>query len=195
VYSFYATKHVNTGEGAALLAADAGDQEEIRRLRRFGIDPPSFRLPNGDLNPRFDITLAGFNLQMNEIAATLGLEGMLHADGIVARHRANGLFYETALADIPGLRQLKRRGDSMSGYWTYSLLAERRDDLIRKLASHGIGAQRLHVRTDGYSCFGGKQSALPGVAGFDAHNVSIPCGWWVGDEERERVAQCLRAGW
>jgi perosamine synthetase len=195
VYSFYATKHINTGEGAALLAADAGDLDEIRRLRRFGIDAPSFRLPNGDLNPRFDITLAGFNLPMNEIAATLGLEGLLHADEIVASHHANGLFYESALAGVPGLRQLRRDRDSVSGYWTYSLLAERRDDLIRKLASHGIGTQRLHVRNDGYSCFGGKQSALPGVAEFDAHNISIPCGWWVGDEERERVVQCLRAGW
>ena len=29
---------------------------------------------------------------MNEIAATLGLEGLSHADEIVARHRANGRY-------------------------------------------------------------------------------------------------------
>ncbi len=195
VYSFYATKHISCGEGAALLAKNADDVEAARRLRRFGIDCSSFRLPNGDLNPRFDIPVAGFNFPMNEIAAILGAEGLRHADRIVAQHRANGSFYETALAGIPGVRLLKRHKGSVSGYWTYSLLAERRDDLVRKLVSCGIGAQRLHLRNDAYSCFGGARQNLPGVDVFDALNISIPCGWWVGAEERERVAEAILSGW
>lgn len=195
VYSFYATKHINTGEGAALLAADPGDLENARRLRRFGIDYSAFRLPGGDLNPRFDIPLAGFNFAMNEIAATLGLEQLPHADALVARYRDNGGFYESALAGIPGLTLLKRRDDCISGWWTYALRAERRDGLIRKLISRGIGAQRLHLRNDGYSCFGARQPELPGVSLFDEQNLSIPSGWWVGEAERERVVSCLRSGW
>lgn len=195
VYSFYATKHINTGEGAALLAAAPGGLADARRLRRFGIDYAAFRLASGDLNPRFDIPLAGFNFAMNEIAATLGLEQLHHADSIVARHRANGDFYESALVGIPGLTLLKRREDRISGWWTYALRAERRDDLIRKLSACGIGAQRLHVRNDGYTCFGGEKTALPGVALFDEQNLSLPCGWWVREHDRERVADCLREGW
>ena len=196
VYSFYATKHINTGgEGAALLAADAQMIGTARHLRRYGIAPTKFRLPNGDLNPAFDIPLAGFNFPMNEIAATIGSEQLIHVDEIVARHRANGQYYDAALNDIPGVRLLKRRKDSVSGFWTYALLAERRDDLIRKLLSHGIGAQRLHMRNDGYSYFGKSIRQLPGVAEFDAQNLSIPCGWWVGDAEREIVVECIRAGW
>jgi perosamine synthetase len=196
IYSFYATKHINSGgEGAALLAADPADAEKAARLRRFGIDYSLLRMANGDLNPDFDIPVAGFNLAMNEVAATLGLEGLRHADEIVARHRANGAYYESAFGGVPGLRQLKQQGETMSGYWTYSLLAERRDDLIRKLAAHGIGAQRLHLRNDGYTSFGGAQLNLPGVAEFDARNLSIPCGWWVGAAERERIVDCIRTGW
>ena len=196
VYSFYATKHITSGgEGGALIAADARDLEQALRLRRFGIDTASFRLPGGDLNPRFDIPVAGFNFPMNEVAATLGIEGLRHINEIVARHRSNGLFYEKALANIPGVSQLRRRPDCVSAYWTYSLLAERRDDLIRKLNAHGIGAQRLHMRHDQYSCFEAASDALPGVARFDAENVSIPCGWWVDEEDRARVLACLRDGW
>ena len=195
VYSFYATKHITTGEGAALLAADQEMVRTARHLRRFGIDPAKFRLPNGDLNPSFDIPMVGFNFPMNEIAATLGLEQLPHIDTIVARHRANGQYYDAALAGIPGLHLLKRRKDSVSGFWTYALLAERRDDLIFKLHSHGIGAQRLHLRNDGYSCFDGGARQLPGVAEFDAHNFNIPCGWWVGNKERELIAECIRTGW
>lgn len=195
VYSLYATKHINTGEGAALIAAAPQMTRSARHLRRFGIDPTRFRLPNGDLNPAFDIPLAGFNFPMNEIAATLGLEQLHHVDTIVTCHRSNGRYYDTALNGIPGLRLLKRHRDGVSGYWTYALLAERRDDLIHKLLSHGIGAQRLHLRNDGYSCFGGGGRDMPGVAGFDAQNLSIPCGWWVGDKEREYVVNCIREGW
>jgi len=195
IYSFYATRHINCGEGAALLAAAPVDLEMAVRLRRFGIDYSLLRLANRDLNPNLDIPVAGFNLAMNEIAATLGLEGLRHADEIVARHRANGAYYESALIGIRGLRQLRQQGETISGYWTYSLLAERRDDLIRKLTAHGIGAQRLHLRNDGYTCFGGTQQDLPGVAAFDAGNLSIPCGWWVGAAERERIVDCIRTGW
>lgn len=195
IYSFYATKHINCGEGSALLTKNADDAEVSRRLRRFGIDYASFRLSNGNLNPCFDIPVAGYNFPMNEIAATLGIEGLRHADWIVAQHRANGSFYETALACIPGVRLLNRSKDSVSGYWTYALLAERRDDLMRKLASHGIGTQRLHLRNDAYSCFGGVRQDLPGVDQFDALNISIPCGWWVGAGDRMRIVEVIRSGW
>jgi len=195
VYSFYATKHINCSEGAALLAANPANLEAAMRLRRFGIDYSMLRLSNSDLNPDLDIPVAGFNLAMNEIAATLGLENLLHADKIVARHRANGRYYESALAGVPGVGLLANSADCVSGYWVFSLLAKRRDDLIRKLTTYGIGAQRLHLRNDGYSCFGGVHQTLPGVAAFDAANVCIPCGWWVGADERERIADCIREGW
>ncbi len=195
VYSFYATRHINCGEGGALLSNGNANLDSVVRLRRFGIDYSSFRLPNGDLNPDSDIGVCGFNLGMSEIAATLGIEALHHADRIVARHRENGDFYESALKGVPGVRRLRQAGKTMSAYWTYSLLVERREALLKKLAAAGISAQRLHMRNDGYSCFGGKRANLPGVAEFDERNLSIPCGWWVGDAERESIAACIRGGW
>lgn len=195
VYSFYATKHITTGEGAALLTADPQMIKAARHLRRFGIDPEQMRLPNGNLNPAFDIPLAGYDFSMNEIAAALGLAQLPNIEWITARHCTNGQYYDAALGGIPGLYQLKRCEDSISGFWTYSLRAERRNDLIRKLLSYGIGTQRLHLRNDNYSCFGNRTLELEGVTTFDAQNLSIPCGWWVSNEEREFVTECIRSGW
>ncbi|HEX8954844.1 MAG TPA: aminotransferase class V-fold PLP-dependent enzyme [Burkholderiaceae bacterium] len=195
VFSFYPTKPLHTGEGAALLSSDPKRLQQASRLRRFGFEPGSLRLPNGDLNPRLDIPLAGFNVPMNEVAATLGLAALDGIGPILAAHRANGAYYETALAGVPGLRLLRRETHAESAYWTYSLLAERRDDLVAKLSAQGIGAQRLHLRNDGYGCFGGVPSELPGTAEFDAANLSIPCGWWVDEAARERVVRCIRDGW
>lgn len=195
VYSFYATRHISCGEGGALLSSDSRNLDMAARLRRFGIDSSSFRFPNGDLNPGSDIDVCGFNLGMNEIAATLGIEALRCADHIVSRHQENGCYYDSALSGVPGVTLLKQTAGTASAYWTYSLLVERRDALLKKLGAAGISAQRLHVRNDGYSCFGGNRKDLPGVAYFDERNLSIPCGWWVGEAERESIAACIRGGW
>ncbi|MFH1044820.1 MAG: DegT/DnrJ/EryC1/StrS family aminotransferase [Pseudomonadota bacterium] len=197
VYSFAAVRQITTGEGAALFCASPGDHEQACRLRRYGMHQPSFRLASGDLNPESDIALPGFNFCMNNIAATLGLAQFPEVEDIVARQRANGGYYDGALAGVAGLTLLERRADAVSGYWTYSLRAERRADLMRKLHQNGIGCQRLHVRNDRYSCFADvrRDDALPGVDLFDRENLSIPCGWWLTEEERARVVACIRSGW
>ena len=197
VYSFSAVRQITAGEGAALFCGSRGDHEQARRLRRYGIHQASFRLPSGDLNPDSDIAVPGFNFCMNNIAATIGLAQFPQVEDIVARQRANGRHYDSALAGAAGLTLLARREDAVSGYWSYSLRAERRADLMRKLHDNGIGCQRLHLRNDRYSCFAHvrRDDALPGVDLFDRENLSIPCGWWLSPEERERIVACIRAGW
>lgn len=196
VYSFGAVRQMTCGEGAAVFVKDLDAWERLHRARRYGIHPPSFRLPNGDLNPGSDIPVAGFNFALNNIAAAIGLEQFAHIDRIVARCRANGAYFESALHGVAGVALLQRRKDAVSGYWTYSLRVQRRDDLVRKLHERGIGCQRLHVRNDRYACFAGARTAdLPGVGAFDRENLSIPCGWWVSDDDRDRIVACIRSGW
>jgi len=197
VYSFSAVRQITAGDGAALFCASPGDHQQARRLRRYGIDQASFRLPSGDLNPDSDVAVPGFNFCMNNIAATLGLAQFPEAENVVARQRANGRYYDGALAGIAGLSLLARRADAVSGYWTYSLRAERRADLMRKLYETGIGCQRLHVRNDRYSCFASarRDGDLPGVGLFDDENLSIPCGWWLSEEDRARIVASIRSGW
>lgn len=194
-YSFQAVKHITTGEGGALFFASAEDADRAQWLRRYGIHRPSFRLADGDLNEKSDIPLAGYNFYMNNIAATIGLEQFKHVEEIVQRHQVNGRFYDEALKGIPGVRLLRRRQDSVSAYWTYTMLVERRNDLIRKLKEYGIAAQRLHIRSDIYSCFDAERRAVPGVDRFSAQCLSIPSGWWVSFEEREYVAEAIKRGW
>jgi len=197
VLSFHAVKHITTIEGGALLCRRGQDLERARRLRRFGIDTASFRLPNGDLNPASDVVELGWSFAMNGVAASLGKLQVERAGAVLARHRENGAWYERALAGIAGLTLLTRPAHAASAYWTYAVRAQRRDDLLRMLHAHGIGAQRLHVRNDAYGGFSGARSAgeLPGVDLFDRENLAIPCGWWVGTDEREAIAQRIRAGW
>jgi len=196
VYSFGAVRHLTTGEGAALVISDGSDYEAGKWLRRYGIHQPTMRLPNGDLNPAMDIAVAGFNFPMNDIAASIGIAQLPHAARIVARHRVNGRYYDEQFAEVPGVIRLRRDPQVESAFWTYSLRVERRGELMRKLHEQEISCQRLHLRNDRYACFSGaRATALPGVEVFDRDNLSIPCGWWVSDEDRERIAGCIRSGW
>lgn len=196
-YSFGPVRQITCGEGAALVANAQDKFERLRRIRRYGIDPTSFRLESGDLNPSSDIPRAGFNFPFNNIGATLGIRQLSDAPDILDKYRSNGAYYEEVLQGIPGVSNLIRRRDSQSGYWTFSFRARNRDRLVQKLVASGISCQRLHVRNDRYSCFseGIAANDLPGVTAFDRENISIPCGWWLNEDDRQRIADTIREGW
>ncbi|MBL8518487.1 MAG: aminotransferase class V-fold PLP-dependent enzyme [Betaproteobacteria bacterium] len=194
-YSFYANKPLSTAEGGALAVADADIAARARRLRRFGIDRTAQRTVTGDLAATLDIPEPGWNATLTDLAAALGLASLPHVEACIARHRDNAAWFDHALMSVQGLGLLRRNLRSRPAHWTYSLRAERRDDLIRKLHDAGIGAQRLHLRADRFSCFGGEEADLPGVDIFDRENLSIPCGWWVDDAARERIAAVIKSGW
>jgi dTDP-4-amino-4,6-dideoxygalactose transaminase len=195
VLSFGPVRHITTGEGAALLFADAEPAERARWRKRYGIHQPTFRDELGEIDPASDIAEPGPNSYMNNIAAAIGLAQLAELDAVVARHQANGRFYDEALRGVDGIALMRRRPGDTSAYWVYTLRAQRRDDLLRALRDRGIAASKLHLRNDTYSAFGDGLADLPGVREFSATRLCLPCGWWVGDEEREQVVAAVRAGW
>ncbi len=195
VHSFHAVNPLGMGDGGALCCRQEAHHARARWLRRYAIPQPDYRLANGDLNPACDIPEVGYSFALTNVAAALGLAQFTDLDRVIAAQRANGRFFDHALAGIPGLTLLARDPFTVSGYWVYALRAARRERLIEKLRSAGIGAQRLHLRNDRYSCFPPAARQLPGVDAFDADNLCLPCGWWVGAREGERIVACLRGGW
>jgi perosamine synthetase len=194
-FSFYAVNPLAAGEGGALACRTQAHFEVARWQKRYGIHQPSFRLANGDLNPASDIPIAGYNFAMTNLNAALALTQFDELDNVLNQHRDNGRYFDRALTGIPGITLLRRAANTESAYWVYALRAERRDDLLAKLHQHGIGAQRLHLRNDHYSCFSPASEPLSGVARFDVENLCLPCGWWVSEEARARIVDVIRAGW
>jgi dTDP-4-amino-4,6-dideoxygalactose transaminase len=194
-FSFSPVRHITTVEGAAIAFSNAGEYDKALRLRHYGIDRPTFRLPDGEINPASDISVAGINTSMSEVAGALGCAQLAEAPALIARHQANGEFYDSAFAACGGVRTFRRVPGSRSAYWVYTFLAENRDALRAKFHSRGIAASSVHTRNDIYSAFGQRSVALPNVEVFDAMNLSIPCGWWVSDEDRNEIVDCVREGW
>lgn len=191
VFSFYPNRQLTTIDGGAIACAREEDYEEVRWLKRYGIHQPTFRDQDGEISSASDIPIAGWNSYMNQVAATIGVSQMAHLPSIVARHQENGLYYDQRLAGVPGLKILKRPPNSRSAYWVYTFLVQERDHLLMRLRQQRVHASKVHLRNDVYTCFGNDSRPLPGVDHFSTHSLSIPCGWWVSDNDRARIVDVI----
>lgn len=188
MFSFQAIKHLTTVDGGMITCKNPADLPVGRRVRWFGIDRAQPRVT-------VDVREAGYKYHMNNVTAAIGLAQLGVIQAVIDRHIANGCFYDGALQDIPGLATCTHDEEARASHWIYTVLADRRDDLARYLSENGIECSQAHRRNDAHSVFAASKADLPGLDSFFGRMLHIPCGWWVSDEEREYIADCLRRGW
>lgn len=184
-WSFQAIKHLTTGDGGALWC---GDLERARLLRWYGLD----RRSKADFRCEQDIAEIGYKYQSNDIAAAIGLANLPRAAWSVACSRNNAEWYTRALAGLPGVTLPPF--DPGASYWIFTILVDDRASFSAYLKERGIATSQVHRRNDVHTAFracGESRGPLPGVDYFDAHQVAIPSGWWVGEEERQHVASAI----
>jgi dTDP-4-amino-4,6-dideoxyglucose len=91
IFSFHATKFVNSVEGGVIVTDDDAYAARVRALRNQGIDPAG------------RIAGPGTVARMNEFCAAMGLTSLDAIDTIVAANRRNHELYEEHLAGVPGV--------------------------------------------------------------------------------------------
>ena len=187
-YSFQAIKQMTTVDGGAIAFTNADDVAKARRLRWFGLDKKVPRLEN-------DITRAGYKYGMNNVTATIGSVQLKDAPQIIGKYIENGKFYDVQLAGVPGVTMIPYYKNTEPSYWLYTMKVERREDFIKMMEENGVLASPLHHRSDTHSVFSQSKCELPNLDRFYSEFVHIPCGWWVGEEERERIVSAIKRGW
>ena len=193
-FSFQAIKHLTSGDGGLLSILDEEQRLEARRLRWFGIDRDR-RKPSPLGEPEWDVTRLGFKYHMNDIAAAIALGNLGHMEATLARRRQIASRYRAALSRVPGLTLLESRDDRESAHWIYTLLAERRLDLLRRLNERGVRASVVHLRIDRNSLYGGERSDLPNLTRFTEAHLSLPVHEGLSDEDVEHVISSIAEGW
>jgi dTDP-4-amino-4,6-dideoxygalactose transaminase len=188
MFSLQAIKHLTTGDGGVLVAFLPDDIAYARRLRFFGIDRQAPRT-------EVDVTHLGYKYNMNDVIATMGLVQLRHAQWVVDRHIENGRFFDEALKGIPGLELCQWNPIAKPSYWFYTVLAENRDGLSKKLTEVGIGNGQVHRRNDWHTVFAGSKCKLLGLDEFWGKMLHVPCGWWLTEEDRGYIVGTIRGGW
>ena len=189
MFSFQAIKHLTTIDGGALHIQNKDLYEKGKLIRWFGLDKQKSRLEN-------DISIQGYKYHMNNVNALIGLVQLENIENIVQKYIENGKYFDENLKNIAGVDLITYYPNSEPSYWLYTLKVHNRKDFIEKLASHGVMASELHKRNGRKHTFlNNFPSKLPNMNKFYEEMVHIPCGWWVGKEEREKIINVIKSGW
>jgi perosamine synthetase len=193
-FSFQAIKHLTTGDGGALCCLDEAEARAAFSRRWFGIDRASSR-PSILGEREYDIDAIGYKYHMNDLAAAVGLGNLEDFPQRLARRQQLGAYYREQLRNVTGLQLLRLDDDRTHAYWLFTVLVDRREDFIRKLADYGVPASVVHLRIDHNSVFGGMRGDLPGQEAFNQRQVAIPVHEGLTAEDTHRVITTIRSGW
>jgi perosamine synthetase len=192
VYSFYPNRQINTTEGGALVCKSADMAVRARKLRRFGIDSATFRSSVGEISATSDIPEIGWGFTMNNLCAALGCAQLPTAQDRLFKTQKNAKKMTQLVSAIKGVRVVPIALGSSPAYWVILLFVDKRDAVLARMKQQGVMASCLHHRNDIYTGFGaGAFHHLPNTTYLQNHILAIPCGWWLADEDLERIAQTL----
>lgn len=181
-FSFQAIKHLTTADGGAILCKTEEDAARIRRIRWFGLDRTIKSIQRWSQ----DIPEAGYKYHMNNLNAIIGIEQLKYINDLTDSHTRNAARYDKEITN-PKLQKMRRDSNSVSACWIYSLLAEDRNDFQKYLAENGIASDWVHVRNDQYSIFKDFKTDLPNLDYFESRLINIPVGWWLSEEEINKI--------
>jgi perosamine synthetase len=187
IFSLQAIKHMTTVDGGVLTMRDCTRADEARRLRWFG-------LSKGVPRTEVDITVPGYKYNMHNVTAVIGLAQLEHIGGLIQRHIDNGRYFDAHLARIPGLSVTRFEPVATPSYWLYSVLCEDSGAVEARLHGVGVAASKLHRPNHLHSVFAPMRRPLPGLDTYYRRLTHLPCGWWVSDEDRQRIVEALSKG-
>jgi dTDP-4-amino-4,6-dideoxygalactose transaminase len=104
VFSFHATKCVNSFEGGAIVTNDDKVASEARLLQNFGFAGYDY------------VTRAGTNGRMSEASAAMGLTSLESMEDFIAINRRNYVAYDNGLSGLSGLALIQFDDDIASNY-------------------------------------------------------------------------------
>jgi dTDP-4-amino-4,6-dideoxygalactose transaminase len=191
VFSFHATKFLNTFEGGAIVTNDDDLAAKIRLMKNFGFAGYD------------NVVYIGTNGKMTEISAAMGLTGLESLDEFVAANLRNYAQYKSELDGIPGI-QLVTYDEAERNSYQYIVLevdAQRagigRDLLQKVLWAENILARRYfypgcHAMEPYRSSFPDARLLLPETEGLVGRVLSLPTGTAVGAGDVSKVCQIIR---
>jgi len=191
-FSFYANKHVTTGEGGMVVTDDPQIAKQLMLLRNLYFQPEQ----------RFVHEELGWNLRMTNLQAAVGLAQLERLAEFTARKRRMGAYYNEHLGD---LKQLQLPIDKIEAtencYWVYGLVLTESFPGDAKMVMQALAAQGIGTRPFFWPLH--QQPALlrrglfQGINCPVAENIArrgfyLPSGLALTQQQQRRVVVALR---
>jgi len=197
-YSFQAIKHITAGDGGAIVCLADEDHEYASRLKWYGFNRDRLKDEDGNWKGRrwdSNILDVGWKMNMNNISAAIGISNLRHEEKIVGAHKNNAQKYREIFENNEKITSLKVEDHMDPAYWIYTVLLDKsvdRDQVIDQLAQLNIHADIVHVPNHPYDCFEDDGSDLLNTDKFRQHQICLPCGWWLLEEDVLFIAKKLK---
>jgi len=192
VYSLQAIKHITSVDGGVIVLPNKTLYDKAKLLRWYGIDRENNKK---DFRCEGNIPVWGFKFHMNDVNAAIGNENLKYAEQIISKHQANAGYYDKELESADGVTTLERAHNRTSAFWIYSMLVENKSGFMNYMKEKNIIVSQVHERNDVHSCVKEYKTHLPMLDKTIPKLVSIPVGWWVTEEQREYIVDCIKQGW
>ena len=192
-FSFQAIKHLTSVDGGLLICPNDDLYKRAKLLRWYGIDRDDNRK---DFRCEADIFEWGYKFHMNDVNAVIGLTNLNEVDeNVISKNKANAHYYNEILNGVDGVTLLENKTGHDSAYWIYTIKVERQEDFMKMMQEKGVMVSRVHERNDKHTCVSEYRSALPTLDKVVKEMMCIPNGWWVTEEQREYIVDCIKGGW
>ena len=192
VFSFHATKFLNSLEGGAVVTNDAELAKRIRLMKNFGFTS-------------YDkIDYIGTNGKMSEVSAAMGLTNLESLDDFIEVNRLNHEQYQKELAGLKGLSFFDYDGSERCNYQYVVVEIDEqeakltRDQLLQVLHAENVLARRYFYpgchRMEPYaSLYPDAYKHLPQTERVAARVMTLPTGQAVTPETIRIVCDLIRA--
>ena len=189
MYSFQAIKHITTGDGGLVSIKDENLLEKGRRLRWFGIDRTAKQLGIWEN----DILDLGYKYQMTDIAAALGLAGLIEFQETLKLRQNLLSRYISNLNDFSKIKIVgKPNHYSEHAAWLFTILAPNRRELQSYLLARGIESNQVHYRNDRYTIFGGRVNDLPNMDEIEDKYLVLPLHTRMTVKDVDRISEAIQ---
>ena len=191
VFSFHATKFINSFEGGAIVTNDDELASKIRLMKNFGFAGYD------------NVIYIGTNGKMNEVSAAMGLTSLESIDEFISVNYLNYKIYEKELEDLKGVRLLSYNNTEKCNYQYIVLEIDSlitgicRDDLLRILWAENILARRYFYpgchRMEPYrSYFPHAGLLLSETERLSDRILVLPTGTAVSDDCIKKICQIIK---
>lgn len=190
-FSLHPLKNLNVwGDGGVIVTSDDEIARQLRLLRNHG------------MRNRDEIAIMGYNSRLDTLHAVVGNWLIGSTEQITAARIANAQYYDQRLGELGPIKIPPRAPHMRRVYHLYSVIAERRDELLAYCQQREIECKvhypiPLYLQ-DGLRSLGHQPGDFP-VTDFQAkHSITFPCDQHLSRAEQDyviaTVAQFYRGG-
>ena len=193
-FSFYANKHITTGEGGMICTNIKKYYEKCKSLRNLSFSKSYFN--------RFDHDDIGWNYRLSNLQAALGCGQLENINWILKRKREIGNLYYKKLKDNKKiLLQKNKTSYAKNIYWVFGILLKKnssfnREKIMKKLYKYKIETRPFFLSMNKQKIFRKlklfKKSKMPNSEYLSKNGFYIPSGLGLKNYQINYIANTLQ---